>query len=259
MEGFSFANNGAFFGTTGSASNVASQRNSLWQVDKTTGVVFVLGVFSLGSDYEGVGCLTEGSNTITGTVFDDLNGNGSMDPGDPGEGSVTVRLYYDRNNDGLVDAGDTLINTTTSAANGSYSFEVAVVGNFVLDVDEATLPADNSLTTDNVERANFATFGNTDTGNDFGFASGADLEIVKTASPDPVNPGETLTYTLTVTNNGPGSADNVVVTDTLPSHVTWVSTTPAQGSCSAPSGVVCELGTLANGAATTVTITTTVN
>ena len=87
----------------------------------------------------------------------------------------------------------------------------------------------------------------------------ADLEIVKTASPDPALAGSDLTYTLTVTNNGPRDATSVVVNDSLPAGVTWVSTTPSQGSCSAPSGVTCELGAIANGGTATVDIVVTVN
>ncbi|MDX1582793.1 MAG: IPTL-CTERM sorting domain-containing protein [Thermoanaerobaculia bacterium] len=83
----------------------------------------------------------------------------------------------------------------------------------------------------------------------------ADLSITKTDSPDPVTSGSTLTYTLQVTNNGPDSAAGVVVTDTLPSSVTFQSVTPSQGTCS-QSGrtVTCDLGTLANGANATITI-----
>ncbi len=53
----------------------------------------------------------------------------------------------------------------------------------------------------------------------------SDLSITKTDSPDPVNAGETLTYTITVTNNGPNNADNVTVTDNLPSDVSYQSDT----------------------------------
>ncbi len=42
----------------------------------------------------------------------------------------------------------------------------------------------------------------------------ADLAINKTVNPASAAPGETITYTLTFTNNGPGIADNVVITDT---------------------------------------------
>ena len=52
------------------------------------------------------------------------------------------------------------------------------------------------------------------------------LSINKTSSPSGVVlPGETITYTVEVTNNGPGNANNVVVTDTLPTGVTYVGGT----------------------------------
>ena len=44
----------------------------------------------------------------------------------------------------------------------------------------------------------------------------ADVQIIKIASPTTVNPGDTLTYTLSVTNRGPDASHNVVVTDALP-------------------------------------------
>ena len=51
----------------------------------------------------------------------------------------------------------------------------------------------------------------------------SDLSIVKSGSPDPVDAGSTLTYTKTVTKNGPDPAAGVSVVDTLPSDVTFVS------------------------------------
>jgi uncharacterized repeat protein (TIGR01451 family) len=84
---------------------------------------------------------------------------------------------------------------------------------------------------------------------------GADLAVSKSDSPDPVEVGQTLTYSLQVRNNGPDGATNVVLTDTLPSAVTFGSVTSSQGSCSQASGVVtCNLGTLANGGLATVTV-----
>jgi peptidase C25-like protein/uncharacterized protein DUF11 len=60
-----------------------------------------------------------------------------------------------------------------------------------------------------------------------------------------------------VTNNGPASATNVTVTDTLPSAVTYLSSTTTAGTCSEAGGTVtCLLGTMANGATATVTILT---
>jgi len=87
----------------------------------------------------------------------------------------------------------------------------------------------------------------------------ADLAVTKSDSSDPVVAGETLTYTLLVTNKGPSNATGVTVTDTLPSGVGYVSATASQGSCTqAGSVVTCELGTLASGTGATVIITVTV-
>lgn len=85
---------------------------------------------------------------------------------------------------------------------------------------------------------------------------GADLGVTKTASPDPANVGQNLTYTINVTNNGPSGATNVQLTDNLPAGVTFVSATPSQGACPQISNslVGCALGNMVNGANQTVTI-----
>jgi uncharacterized repeat protein (TIGR01451 family) len=80
----------------------------------------------------------------------------------------------------------------------------------------------------------------------------ADLLIVKTDSPDPVAAGGELTYTLTVTNNGPSTASDVELTDTLPAEVSYVSD---DGGCilAAPS-VSCNLGHMVAAATRTIQI-----
>jgi uncharacterized repeat protein (TIGR01451 family) len=82
----------------------------------------------------------------------------------------------------------------------------------------------------------------------------ADLAVTKTDSPDPVNAGEQLFYTITVTNNGPNDVPNATITDTLPSQVTFV--TDDRGICTeAPVGTLtCAFGALANGASSTVVV-----
>jgi|GEM_PF-1749578 len=86
-------------------------------------------------------------------------------------------------------------------------------------------------------------------------AEQADLEISKADSPDPVTVGDNLTYTITVTNRGPDPATKVVVTDTLPSGVTFVSASPW---CVHSAGVVtCNLGTIPAGDSVTITIVVT--
>jgi uncharacterized repeat protein (TIGR01451 family) len=63
---------------------------------------------------------------------------------------------------------------------------------------------------------------------------GADLAIVKTDTPDPVASGGNVTYTVVVTNNGPGTAVNTVMNDPLPTGTTFVSCSASLGSCSGP-------------------------
>jgi uncharacterized repeat protein (TIGR01451 family) len=86
----------------------------------------------------------------------------------------------------------------------------------------------------------------------------ADVSVAVAASPNPAQPGQTLTYTVTVTNSGPNSAGGVTLSDTLPSNVTFVSAVAQQGSASQLNGVVtAALGSLAAGASTTVVISAT--
>ena len=59
----------------------------------------------------------------------------------------------------------------------------------------------------------------------------ADLSIAKTDSADPVDPGDSFTYTLTVTNNGPSDASGLTVSDTVPAGFTITSVTSGAGVC----------------------------
>src|SRR5438046_3426105 len=66
------------------------------------------------------------------------------------------------------------------------------------------------------------------------FAS-ADLSVTKADSPDPVNTGSNLTYTITVNNDGPDAAANASWSDTLPSGTTFVTLPDVSGwSCTTP-------------------------
>jgi uncharacterized protein (TIGR03437 family) len=88
----------------------------------------------------------------------------------------------------------------------------------------------------------------------------ADLSVAQTASRNPVMVGNSLTYTLSVTNRGPSAATNVTLTDTLPAGVTFVSATPSAGSCAQGGGTVtCQLGALAANAAASVALVVTPN
>ncbi len=63
----------------------------------------------------------------------------------------------------------------------------------------------------------------------------ADLAVTKVGTPDPVAANADVTYTITVTNGGPDVAVNVVLDDTLPGTMTFVSlSSPSGWTCSTP-------------------------
>ena len=89
-----------------------------------------------------------------------------------------------------------------------------------------------------------------------GQCPGVDLALGMTAGPNPVILGNTLTYAMTVTNNGPNTATGVALSQTLPGNVTIVSTSTTQGLVSTNSGnnVTCNLGNLPVGGTVTVLV-----
>lgn len=97
-------------------------------------------------------------------------------------------------------------------------------------------------------------------GNNDGTASSGqptDLSIVKTGPVAIVSAGGTVTYTLTVTNNGPGNSSGFVVNDTLPAELTNVAT--ASDACTVTGNdVQCVGGRLVAGDSVTYTVTATV-
>ena len=84
----------------------------------------------------------------------------------------------------------------------------------------------------------------------------ADLAVEKSDSPDPVDVGAVLTYTITVTNlDLSDSPPGVVVEDKLPNKVKFLSAVSSQGTCDRQGRkVTCELGTMTPGSSETVTI-----
>ncbi len=72
----------------------------------------------------------------------------------------------------------------------------------------------------------------------------SDLSITMSGTPNPVYAGSNLTYTIDATNSGPSTDPSVVITDTLPANVTFVSS--SRGGVAFRSGVLTmTLGSLA--------------
>ena len=96
------------------------------------------------------------------------------------------------------------------------------------------------------------------------YCAGADLAVTNAGSPNPVIPGNNITYTQTVTNNGPLDAINADFSEAVPGNTTfqslavaagWVCTTPAVGGTG---NISCTNPDVANGAMGTFTLVVTV-
>jgi uncharacterized repeat protein (TIGR01451 family) len=151
----------------------------------------------------------------------------------------------------------TLTCTTSSfAANTTANFT------FVVTVNAATASGTSIPQTDQATASNIVPNLTTNSSTAIvtvANASSANVTIAKSATPNGSVPsGNTLTYTLLITNTGPSSATDVDVTDPLPSNVIGLSAVASPGICAPITGgtATCQLGTMADGATATVTILT---
>ena len=163
--------------------------------------------------------------SITGTKFEDLNGNTVQDPGEGGLGGVTI--FLDRDQDGTLDAGE---RTTVTADDGSYTFfgvgQTEFGSDNVLWIDEVT-PDGYTQTTGAHETLTWAgeiPYTVDPIGNQppappptpaiaidkvFLNVSGGDGDALADAV------GDVLHYTVTVTNTGNVTLTGVTVVDPL--------------------------------------------
>ena len=82
----------------------------------------------------------------------------------------------------------------------------------------------------------------------------ADLALTKTADRKDVKIGQTITFTITVTNLGPDSATGIYFGDSIPDPLNFVSASCDQGPTF---GGACAVDSLAVGTSATITIVTT--
>ena len=253
--------------------------------------------------------------SIGNLVWQDLDNDGTKDTAEVGIQNVVVQLYNDTNNNNAYNDGvDTLVTTDTTDTNGLYSFTDLLPGNYLIFVAQsqfgtgqplvgyatssntATDPDDDIDNDDNgtaIATIGVATAGITltaggepvndgDTDNntnfsvDLGFAPQIDLITTKVGTPNPVVAGQSVTYTLTVTNDNdsPISATNVSLSDNIPDGIQITSVTGVVGTTNIPSGnitipttasdttaanpdnVVVNIGTLVRNVSSTATATT---
>jgi uncharacterized repeat protein (TIGR01451 family) len=149
--------------------------------------------------------------SIGDRVWYDADRDSLQDISETGLFSVTV--FLDLDSDGTRDSGEPFDTTDT---NGAYDITGLAMGIYTVTVQSDTIPADYNLTTANNPLV--VTLAESEDYNeaDFGFSPPPHLSITKTAIPvgGPVEPGDWITYTITVVNNG-GLAGNVVISDSL--------------------------------------------
>ncbi|UXI66242.1 hypothetical protein N4264_15955 [Tahibacter amnicola] len=169
-----------------------------------------------------------------------------------GPGGVTFDIGTA--DDSAVAPGDYATNSLTSqtipSGSSTYSFTVNVNGDPDVETNEAFFVNVSTVTGANVtDGQGVGTVQNDDV------PASADLAVTVVDSPDPVLAGNNLTYTVTVTNNGPDAASTVSLSDTLPGTLTFVSfTAPGGWSCTTPAvgaggTVSCSIASLGVGSA----------
>ncbi|WP_349946040.1 DUF11 domain-containing protein [Lacrimispora sp. BS-2] len=87
----------------------------------------------------------------------------------------------------------------------------------------------------------------------------ADVSVTKTACPNPVAPGQEMTFTLVVSNAGPNTAENVIVNDNFSASITGPEYSPHGGAAFNPWLGSLNIGALPAGASRTIIIRGTVS
>ncbi len=85
----------------------------------------------------------------------------------------------------------------------------------------------------------------------------ADVGVTLSSSASSVSRLSKLIYTVQIINNGPASANNVLLKDILPTSMKFVSASTTTGTCSGTATVSCNIGTMAGGSTANITIVVT--
>lgn len=86
-----------------------------------------------------------------------------------------------------------------------------------------------------------------------GTSTRADLSLSKTVNNPTPRVGETITFTIVISNSGPSNASNVAMSDLLPTGLILSSATPSRGSYEADIGLW-VVGTIANSEGVTLSV-----
>ncbi|CAM9466036.1 unnamed protein product, partial [Discosporangium mesarthrocarpum] len=203
------------------------------------------------------------TSSLGNYVWNDLNFNGIQDDGDTGVGGVTVNL---KDEDGNV------IETTTTADDGSYSFDDLTPGTYSVQFvlpdgfvfspvnagDDDAVDSDADPAQDGMTATTTLESGDSDLTLDAGINKQIDLQLIKTVSNAAPNVGEVITFTIDVENLGPNNATGVSVEDVVPNGYSNIGNISNSGT--ADGNVITWDGlSIANGSTISLTFDVTVN
>ncbi len=209
-----------------------------------------------------------GTGSISGIVIYDVNDNGSNDLGpnptdDRGIAGGDVRLDIDLDGDGNID----LTRTIQSDADGSYSFQNLLAGDYTVTVDPTTLPdslgdnptwdADGNVVSPHQIDVTVAA-GTDVTDRNFGYHGSPDLAVTITDNLINIGSGQAITYTIDIENLGTSRATGSVLTIDLPTNVLEnIASTDPTAVIDAAAGTITSfnLGEIGEAATLTKTVT----
>ena len=149
-----------------------------------------------------------------------------MDSDNDGCNDVNEAGFIDNNGDGVLGPLPIVVDANGLVTSGS---------------DGYTIPAD----LDSNSTFDFLEDGPDANGNGIPDGCEADLELTKTVDNSTPNIGDTITFTLTITNNGPSKTSGIQVQDVLPAGLINIIATPSTGTYTVGTGLW-ELNTAMN-------------
>lgn len=197
-------------------------------------------------------------------VWDDLDSDGIQDTGEPALSNIVVRLY---------DAQTNLLLSKVTDAAGLYSFTNLAPAAYIIQFaappfvmfSPANQGGDDARDSDANQTTGFTapftlSSGENNTTVDAGFlfsaAGQVDLGVDKGMSDYIPREGDSISFTLVVSNSGPDNATGVTVQDLLPSGITY---TGSSSSAYSTNTGVWTIGSLDLGSFTTLVIYATVD
>ncbi|HYN32396.1 MAG TPA: DUF11 domain-containing protein, partial [Ilumatobacteraceae bacterium] len=150
-------------------------------------------------------------------------------------------------------AGCTAVDQTVSCPVGDLAPTISATFDIVADVDPAAVGATSNTAEVTADTPDPDT---SDPSNrptaPFTVTAVADLTVTKVANTDPVVPGLTASWRITVSNAGPSVAARATVDDPLPTGAT--ATTGTDARCTGTTALACAVGDLVVGASTTLDV-----